>query len=266
MRRSFVCFSWVIAFAALASPVSFATAADWTRFRGPNGSGVSTDTTPTPVTWSPTENLKWKIELPGPGSSSPIILGEKIFITSWSGYGTDRSNRGGKQEDLKRHLTCLDRQTGKTIWDKTVNAVLPEDNYGGMFAEHGYTTHTPATDGERVYVFFGKTGALAFDLDGNQLWQTPCGTDSNRMNWGSSSSPILYKNLVIITASMESQTIYALDKTNGKEVWHTTADAFGDTWGTPILVDAGDIRTDLVIGVTDEIWVFNPYTGKLRWF
>src|SRR6185295_7976457 len=97
-------------------------------------------------------NLKWKVALPGPGSSSPIIVGDKIFITSWSGYGTDRGNRGGKQEDLKRHLTCLDRKTGKQIWDKTVKPYLPEDEYGGMFAEHGYTTHTPVSDGERVYV------------------------------------------------------------------------------------------------------------------
>lgn len=265
MLRSPPSFRCVVFCLAVASIGGIGAASDWTRFRGPNGSGVSKDNTPTPATWSSTQNLKWKVELPGPGSSSPILVGNKIFLTSWSGYGTDRE-RGGKQEDLKRHLTCLDRQTGKIIWDKTVDPYLPEDNYGGMFAEHGYSTHTPASDGERVYVFFGKTGALAFDMDGNQLWKTQLGTDSNRMNWGSSSSPILYKDLVIVTAAMESATVYALDKKTGKEVWHAQGDALGATWGTPILVDVDDKQTDLVIGVPDEIWGFNPDTGKLRWY
>jgi len=254
-----VCVGW-------ASIGSLASAGDWTRFRGPNGSGVSEETSSTPVTWSATKNLKWKVALPGPGSSSPIIVGNKVFVTCWSGYGTDRANRGEKQENLKRHLICLDRQSGKTIWDKTVDPYLPEDNYGGMFAEHGYATHTPASDGERVYVFFGKTGALAFDMDGNQLWKTAVGTGSDRMGWGSGCSPILYKNLVIVTASPESQTMYALDKLTGKEVWHAEAEGFGGTWGTPVLVKVDDTRTDIVIGVPYEIWAFNADTGKLRWY
>jgi outer membrane protein assembly factor BamB len=237
---------------------------DWPRFRGPNGSGVSADTQPTPTTWSPTENLKWKAELPGPGSSSPIIVGEKVFVTCWSGYGIDRNDRG-KQENLKRHLVCLERSTGKVLWDTPVAAYLPEDNYGGMFAENGYATHTPVSDGERVYVFFGKSGALAFDMEGKQLWQTPVGTGSDRQGWGSASSPILYKNLLIVTAAPESQTLCALDKTTGKEVWHSKADGFESTWGTPILVEA-EGRTDLVVGVPYDIWGFNPDTGKLRWY
>lgn len=263
MRHTLPHVFWLTISVVVTMSGAMASATEWNRFRGPNGSGVSTDAAPTPVEWSATKNLKWKVELPGAGSSSPIIVGDKVFITCWSGYGIDRDK---KQEDLKRHLVCLDRKTGQTIWDQTVAAVLPEDNYGGMFAEHGYATHTPASDGERVYVFFGKTGALAFDLNGKQLWQTALGTDSNRMGWGSSSSPILYKNLVIVTASMESQTLYALDKATGKEVWKAPADALGDTWGTPLLVDVDDKRTDLVIGVPNEVWGFNPDTGKLRWY
>ncbi len=266
MRQFRTCFSKIVVFGVLAALGSSAPAGDWSRFRGPNGSGVSEDATPTPVTWSATQNLKWKVALPGPGSSSPIIVGDKIFVTCWSGYGTDRGNRSGNQQDLKRHLVCLDRQTGQTNWDKTVDPVLPEDNYGGMFAEHGYATHTPASDGERVYVFFGKTGALAFDLTGKQLWQTPVGTDSDRMGWGSGCSPILYKNLVIVTASPESLAMYALDKETGKEVWRSKSDGFSGTWGTPVLVEVDADRTDLVLGVPYEIWGFNPDTGKLRWY
>ena len=265
MRRFQPCIFRMVVFGVLAALGTVAVAGDWNRFRGPNGSGISDEATPTPVTWSPTQNLKWKVALPGPGSSSPIIVGDKIFVTCWSGYGTDRG-RSGTQKDLKRHLICLDRQTGKTIWDKTVDPVLPEDNYGGMFAEHGYATHTPVSDGERVYVFFGKTGALAFDLNGKQLWQTPLGTDSDRMGWGSGCSPILYKNLVIVTATPESLAMYALDKETGKEVWRSKSDGYSGTWGTPVLVEVDANRTDLVLGVPNEIWAINPDTGKLRWY
>ena len=94
------------------------TAADWSRFRGPNGSGVSQDTAAVPTTWSETKNLKWKVALPGPGSSSPIIVGDRIFVTCWSGYGTSRE-APGEQAALRRHLVCVDRETGKTIWSKS---------------------------------------------------------------------------------------------------------------------------------------------------
>ncbi len=259
---------WFLSAAALVGlgTLGDVAASDWDRFRGPNGNGVSTDTKSMPVTWSPTENLAWKVPLPGQGSSCPIVVGDKIFVTCWSGYGESRGGSPGKQENLKRHLVCLDRKTGKTIWDSTVDPYLPEDNYSGMFAEHGYATHTPVSDGERVYVFFGKTGALAFDMDGKQLWKTPLGTGSGAMGWGSSSSPVLYKDYVIITAAAESQAIYALDKKTGKEVWKAQADGLASTWGTPILVKVDDNRTDLVLGVPYEVWGFNPDTGKLRWF
>src|SRR5690348_5143796 len=116
-----------------AVPVS---ASDWSRFRGPNGSGVSPDKEPAPVSFGPTENLKWKVALPGPGLSSPIVVGDRVLVTCWSGYGVDRQKMG-EQKDLKRHLVCLDRATGKTLWSHAVPAKLPEDRYGGMFAENG---------------------------------------------------------------------------------------------------------------------------------
>ncbi|MEO8498106.1 MAG: PQQ-binding-like beta-propeller repeat protein [Planctomycetota bacterium] len=253
-----------LALALLAIATSSA-AADWARFRGPNGSGVSEDTAAVPATWSATENLKWKVALPGPGSSSPIIVGDRIFVTCWSGYGVERGNPGN-QKELRLHLICLDRNSGKTIWSKAVEPVLPEDQYGGMFAEHGYASHTPVSDGERVYVYFGKTGALAFDMEGNQLWQTKIGTESDRRGWGSASSPVLYKDTVIVTASVESKAVVALDKATGKEVWRQEAAGLDSTWGTPVLVKVDDERTDLVLGVPYELWAFNPDDGKLRWY
>ena len=247
------------------SLVGFCDADDWSRFRGPDGSGLSPDDTPTPVTWSDSENLKWKVPLPGPGSSSPIVVGGRVYVTCWSGYGTDRG-APGDQKDLKRHLVCVDRETGKTIWSTTTDAVLPEDDFRGMFTQHGYTSHTPVSDGERVYVFYGITGVLAFDLDGNKLWQTSVGTERDRRGWGSASSPILYKNLVIVTASIENQALVALNKDTGEEVWKQEAGGFASTWGTPILVDVGDGRQDLVLAVPYEVWGFNPDDGKLRWY
>ncbi len=240
-------------------------AADWSRFRGPNGSGVSADGAPVPSQWSAEKNLKWKAELPGPGASSPIVVGERVFVTCWSGYGVDRRDPGD-MKDLKRHLVCLDRQSGKINWDRAIDAVLPEDEFRGMFAENGYATHTPASDGDGVFVFFGKSGVLAFDNDGKQLWQASVGSDLDGRGWGSASSPILYKNLVIVTASVENHSLVALNKETGEKVWEQEAEGFGSTWGTPVLVDLPDGRSDLVIGVPFEIWGLNPDNGKLVWY
>ncbi len=242
-----------------------ALASDWLRFRGPNGSGVSTDEQPLPVTWSDKENLQWKAELPGPGSSCPIVVGDRVLVTCWSGYGADRQNPGDIA-NLKLHLICFNRATGEQLWSKDIQPHQPEERYGGMFAEHGYASHTPVSDGERVYVFFGKTGAMAFDLDGKELWRTPLGTESDPRGWGTASSPILYKNLVIVTAAAESNALVALDKETGKEVWRQEAEGLSGTWGTPVLVEIDPERTDLVLGVPYEIWGINPDTGKLRWF
>ncbi len=241
-----------------------APAGDWPRFHGPDGSGISPDTQPLPVKWSETENLKWKRKLPGPGSSSPILVGKRLLVTCWTGYGMDR-DKPGDQNDLRRHLVCLDRDTGGVLWDRSIEPVLPEDPYSGNFTEHGYASHTPVSDGQRVYVFFGKTGALAFDLDGKKLWQTGVGTGSGPHGWGSASSPILYKNLLIVTASAESESLVALNKETGKEVWRRQDAALSGTWGTPVLVDCGKGRTDLVLAVPYKVLGFNPDDGTPRW-
>ncbi len=239
------------------------SADDWARFRGPNGSGVSLDATPTPVEWSPDSNIRWKASLPGEGVSSPIVIGDRVFVTCYSGYGANF----GKIEDLKRHLVCVERSSGKIRWQKSVDAVLPEDSYSGMgIPAHGYASHTPVSDGERVYVFFGKSGVLAYDIDGQQLWQKSVGTESDRRRWGSASSPIVYDGKVIVTASAESESLVALDCETGKEVWKQAASGLANVWGTPLLVKVDDERTDLVLGVPYEIWGFNPDSGKLRWF
>jgi outer membrane protein assembly factor BamB len=244
------------AVAACATLVAATHAANWTRFRGENGSGVSTDG-PLPAEWGDDKNLAWSIELPGDGKSCPIILGDKVFLTAWSGTGPG---------DLVRHVLCYDRKTGDEIWRKDVKPVNPDEEYRGMFQQNGYASHTPVTDGERLYVFFGVSGVTAYDLDGNVVWgPVNVGTDFNDRDWGSASSPILTDKLVIITAGAESKAMIALDKTDGHEVWNQPAEALGGIWGTPVLMDGADGTQDIVIGVGGEVWGVNPDNGKLRW-
>lgn len=249
-----------ISFAAAAQ---IAPAEDWTQFRGPNGAGSSLDTN-LPDTWSTTENLRWRTELPGAGSSSPIVLGDRVFVTCYSGYGVPKAP-GGDIKSLQRHLVCVNRGDGKIRWTKTIAGELPEDSYQGYLSEHGYASSTPVTDGDRIYCFFGKSGVVAFDLDGKQLWQTSVGKESSNRRWGSGASLILYKNLVIVNASEESKSIRALDKATGKEVWKAVGAALELSYGTPSLVTLQDKRLELVVAVPGEVWGLNPDTGKLQW-
>ncbi len=251
---------------AILAATNSALSADWPRFRGPNGSGIAADNKPVPTTWSPTKNLKWKVALPGPGASSPIVVGERVFVTCYSGYGLKKRDPGNIK-DLKRHVVCVDRANGQVLWQKTVAALMPEDPFSSIgVSAHGYASHTPVSDGKRIYVYFGKTGAIAFDMDGKQLWQKILGKQSDPRQWGSSSSPILYENILIVTASAEARALFGLDATTGKQLWKAESDSLESVWGTPVLSKAGDKRTDLVIAGDDKTWGLDPRTGETRWF
>ena len=235
---------------------------DWPRFRGPDGQGVSKETG-LPAQWSGTENLKWKLQLPGHGSSSPIIMGDRLFVTCYSGYGG--ADESGSMDDLKRHLLCIHPDTGKVRWKKEIPATTAEDSWRGWLREHGYASHTPVSDGECVYVFCGKTGVVCFDLEGNEVWRKQLGTSSSNRRWGSAASPILYNNLLIVNASEESRTIYALDKKTGKEVWKQESDKTELTYNTPALAKLPNGKQELVIAVPFEVWGLNPDTGERLW-
>jgi len=242
------------------------SADDWARFRGPGGAGVVNQADGIPSQWSPEANLAWKTPLPGPGVSSPIVVGGKVFVTCYSGYGLDQENPG-EIDNLMRHLVCVDLQTGKALWQKDVKAALPEDPYSGVgVTAHGYASHTPVSDGQNVYAFFGKSGVFAFDFDGNPLWQADVGMESDPTKWGSSSSPVIHNDTVIVTASAESQSIIGFDKATGKELWRQEAEGLDGMWGTPSLVKVDEDRTDLVMCVAKELWGLDPDSGKLRWF
>jgi outer membrane protein assembly factor BamB len=233
-------------------------AADWPQFRGPGGSAISTDTG-LPTNWSYDDNIAWKTELPGPGTSSPIVVGTKIFLTCYSGYGLSEGN-AGDQSQLKRHVICLDRATGKIDWTRDIAAALPEENFAGFQALHGYSSSTPASDGRNVYVFFGKSGVFAFDLKGKQLWRASVGTNTH--NWGSATSPVVHDDVFIINASVESGALVALDKKRGREAWRVPGAS--SSWSTPVLVDAGR-KQEVVLSIQGKLGAFDPEKGTPLW-
>src|SRR5687767_5297954 len=181
---------------------------DWPQFRGPGGQGVSSDVG-LPVTFGEDEGVVWKVALPGPGTSSPVIVGPRVFITCYSGYNVPGEE--GEQADLKLHLLCLNRGDGKELWRRDVKPKLPEQ--AKIREGHGYASSTPAADSERVYAFFGKSGVHAFDHSGKPLWQADVASELN--GWGSAASPVLVGELLIVNASVESESVVALNRKRG---------------------------------------------------
>ena len=254
MRRGMV----LLLSAGLFGGALVATADDWPGFRGPDGFGTST-ARHLPLTWSSESNLAWKTELPGPGTSSPIVVGKKVFLTCYSGYAEDRK-KPGDIKNLKRHLVCLDRDGGKILWKRDFQALQPEHRCGQFLDLHGYASSTPVSDGKHVYSFFGKSGVFAHDLEGKQLWQKSVGTGTH--GWGSATSPLLYGELLIVNAGVESGALVALDRKKGEEAWRTGK--ISESWSSPVLVKVGD-RTELVVSATKKILGFDPQTGKELW-
>jgi hypothetical protein len=237
---------------------------EWSRFRGPNGTGVSMDTA-IPTQWSDTQNLRWKTKLPGPGSSSPVLTNQHVFLTSYTGYGEEGLR--GQVGQLKRQIHCIDRKDGNIVWSRTIDAAQPEDAYQGKgLPEHGYATNSMVTDGKAVYAFLGKSGVFAYDMAGNELWKVSVGTQSGNRGWGTAASLILYKDILIVNAAEESQNIFGINKNNGEVVWKAPGSILELAYGTPVIARVSDNRDDLVVAVPSEVWGLNPSTGKLVWF
>ena len=258
MKKIVLC-SMSILIAAPFGTSSTARAEDWTQFRGPGSAGVSEELS-LPTSWSGEENVVWKTKLPGPGSSSPITLGDKIYLTCYSGYGVDKMNPGDIA-NLKRHLICLDRSSGQILWDSPVAAKLPEQAYIGFQQQHGYASSTPVTDGQNLYVYYGRSGVYAFDLEGKELWNTEVGTGTHV--WGTATSPVVFGDLVIVNASIESGALVALNKQTGREAWR--AEGVLETWGSPSLVELPDGETELVVTTKGSVQGFEPATGEKLW-
>ena len=217
-----------------------------------------------PLHWSATENLKWRLKLPGPGSSSPVVWGGKGFVTAYSGYGVDGNT--GDPLDLVRHLLCFNLASGKVLWTASEKASVPENAYEGYLTEHGYASSTPAVDGERIYCHYGKNGVFAYDFEGRRIWSAPTGALSSAMVWGSAASVVVHEGIVFVNAGDETRALLALDAETGAERWRMEDARLEQTYATPALqiVDPG--RTDLLVALRGELRGLDPATGTVRWF
>lgn len=271
--------STLFALLGLTSSAATLHAQEWPGFRGPARNGVAAADAKPPVEWSAEQNLRWKLELPGAGASSPIVVGDRLFVVCYSGYG-DYLDDGGSPEKLEQQLVCVSREDGKLLWKRSVKSPLEKEAPQVQIKEHGFATPTPVSDGKWVWVYFGKAGVAAFDLEGAMQWKTDLGSvpeDAPKptnsverggktltLRWGSAGSPLLFENLVIVNASEESNSIRALDKKTGALVWkHESANLEGCATSPMLAGKKGE--EVLVIMLGGEVWGMEPATGEMLW-
>ncbi len=239
-----------------------AHAADWSQFRGPETSGVI-EGPEVPTNWSSEANLRWRTELPGKGSSSPIIVGDRIFLTAYTGYGIDPASPGDPK-DLQRHLLAFDRITGKELWRRSVGATANEDPYQGFITQHGYASTTPVSDGELVYVVHGKAGLFAYDMSGELVWNIDLGQQSDPAKWGDGSSPILVGDVLVVDANVMGNRLLGLDKRTGNQLWAITDPNFTNGWSTPTPVTI-DGQTLVLFNLPKVVIAVDPKSGQEAW-
>jgi outer membrane protein assembly factor BamB len=233
-----------------------AQAENWSGWRGPTGLGQSTDKMP-PLTWSKSENIRWKAALPESGNASPVVWGEHIFLTQ-------AINKGAK-----RGILCVDRKTGEEKWARYVEFTGKEPTHG----TNPYGSATCVTDGERVIASLGSAGLLCLDFAGKELWKKDLGEFIHI--WGNASSPVLHGDRVILWCGPgDRQFLLALDKKTGDEVWRheepgghaglKKGDPWIGSWSTPVITKVGD-HEELILSVPKRVKGFDPKTGKELW-
>lgn len=277
--RQLVCLLSAIVIAA----GSTLAAANWPQWRGPHGQGISVETS-LPTEWSPTRHIKWKVAIAGRGHSTPVVWGDRVFLTTAiegdvvpghkapvhmmgaepflhpDSMGVDRRNT------LK--VMALDVATGRLLWEQVA---YDGPIYDNRHKRSSYASTTPVTDGERVFVHFGAEGVYAYDVAGKLAWKAEVGK-LKTLGLGVGASPILYRDLLILQCDDNMGTdsfIVALDKGSGKEVWRTQRDV-QVSWSTPVLVEvpaagAMPARTELVTNGSEWIVAYEPATGKELW-
>jgi outer membrane protein assembly factor BamB len=250
---------------------------NWPQWRGTDGSGISSETN-LPTEWSESKNIRWKASIPGRGHSSPIVWGSKVFITTSiegpiiPGAEAVRHVRRGQEyrhpdsvgadHGYTMKLLCLDLESGKVKWERTVYEGRVYDN---RHRKNTYASATPATDGQFIYLSFEAEGLYCYDFEGKRIWKTSLGKIA-KGGMGPGTSPVIYKDLVILQCDQEygeGSFIAAVEKKTGKEVWRTPRDQ-RRSWATPLLVRFGD-RTELVTSGPAKIIAYDPATGKELW-
>lgn len=235
----------------------------WPQWRGPSGQGYCEDAH-VPLTWSETEHVLWKTRLPGKGNSTPIVWGERVFLTA--------SSPDGKQ----RFVLCLSTRDGKILWQRTATDNAPREK---TYSWNGYASPSCVTDGQAVYAFFGTPGLFCYNMDGKLLWKHDFGVFTSAAGWGIAASPFLFEDLVIQNcdndgaaalpkdaqgAKAAPMALVALDKKTGAVRW-TTPRNQGRGFSTPRLMTMAGGRVDLVLNGPLGVWGYDPRTGKERW-
>ncbi|MCI0628959.1 MAG: PQQ-like beta-propeller repeat protein [Acidobacteria bacterium] len=230
-------------------------AENWPLWRGPAGTGVSGETG-LPVRWSTTENVRWRTPLPERGNSTPIVWRDRIFVTQ------------ALEKNGKRRLMCLDRTTGKLLWQSGVAYLEKESTH----ATNPHCSPSPVTDGERVIAWFGSAGLVCYDFQGKVLWRRDLGKQAHI--WGYGSSPILHGDLCILNFGPgERSFLIAVNKRSGKTLWQVDEPGgnFGNnpsewtgSWSTPLVIQTGG-REELIVGLPSRAAAFDLRTGKELW-
>lgn len=277
--------------------VSLPAAANWPAWRGPSFNGSAPEATP-PTEWSDTQNVKWRVKLPGHGSATPVVWGDRIFVLAAVGPikkdeaaaaaatptptplatpnagGSDTNapnsqrRRGGPgaraekpTEAFKFTVLCLDRKTGKTIWEKVAKEAIPHE---GHHQDHGFASASPVTDGKVVLAYFGSRGLYCYDLDGNLKWSKEFGEQRMRGSFGEATSPALSGDTVVVNWDHEGEDfITALDKNTGKEIWRTPRDE-ESSWDTPLIVDVKG-QKQIIVNASTKVRSYDLATGKELW-
>lgn len=253
----------VFAMMLLLSPAVVAADA-WDQFRGAGARGVSggpgVSGGSVPTRWGDEENLAWKTVLPGAGSSSPVVRGDRVFLTAYSGYGLS-VEQPGERDALQLHVLCLSLDDGRIIWDRSVDPSPDEQPMGKRIGEHGFASPTPCLDQDNVYASFGPSGVVAFSQDGEFLWRRSVG--SKTAGFGAAASPIVFEDLVIMNASIEDDAVYGIDKNTSEIRWRT--EEIERAWTTPTIVTLVDESAELVVNQKDAILGLDPRTGDRLW-
>lgn len=241
---------------------------NWPQFRGEHGTGL-TGAAILADTWGATENVTWKVTIPGQGWSSPVTWGDRIFLTSFvsdAGVGAPKTGYYAPRDvsipEGKHRWTvfCLDANTGETVWTKVAHEGRPEHS---IHVKASYAAETPVTDGERVYVYFGNVGVFCYDLAGNEVWSHRWKAQPTRLGWGTGASPVLHDGRLYIVNDNEAESfLVCLDAPTGKEIWRVPRDE-KSSWATPYTWEH-DGRTEIVTTATGKVRSYD-LDGKLLW-
>jgi len=225
------------------------SADDWPAWRGPKGNGISTETA-APMKWSASENIAWRTEIPGRGRSSPIVTGDRIFVTT------------GVEDDQSRRVICISRTDGKILWSQSVHS----GPGGKMHQDNTMASSTPATDGERVFAAFVDDQGMkvvALDMDGKILWTVAPGTFYS--NHGFAASPVIYGDGVIVNGHQDGTAfVVMLDRKTGNEIWRYTPAVNQRSFSTPVLTQY-EGADQLILTGSQQTLGLNPATGEKLW-